>query len=223
MRAGVATVEVEGERLVLFPERLAWWERRSTLLVADAHWGKGAAFRAAGIPVPQGTTQGGLARLDSVLERTGATRVVFLGDYLHAKEGRAPGTLRALADWRERHPSLELTLVRGNHDRHAGDPPEEVGVGCVDAPLVDPPFVLAHFPDPHPAGYVLAGHVHPAVRLVGRGRQRERLPCFWVRPGVAVFPSFGDFTGAADVHPDPGAHVFVIAEDRVVELPPLSS
>ena len=218
MTAGVATIELEGERLVLFPERLAWWEHRATLLVADPHWGKGAAFRAAGIPVPQGTTLGGLARLDSVLERTGATRVVFLGDYLHAKEGRAPGTLRALSQWRDRHPALELTLVRGNHDRHAGDPPDGLGVGCVDAPLADPPFLLAHFPDPRPPGYVLAGHVHPAVRLVGRGRQRERLPCFWVRPGVAVFPSFGDFTGAADVQPDPGDRVFVIADDRVVEL-----
>ena len=218
MRAGVATVQVEGERLVLFPERLAWWERRSTLLVADPHWGKGAAFRAAGIPVPQGTTRGGLERLDSVLERTGATRVVFLGDYLHAKEGRAPGTLRVLAEWRERHPSLDLVLVRGNHDRRAGDPPEGLGVGCFDAPLPDPPFLLAHFPDPSPAGYVLAGHVHPAVRLVGRGRQRERLPCFWVRPRVAVLPSFGDFTGAADVQPEPGDRVFVIAQDRVVEL-----
>ena len=218
MKAGVATIELEGERLVLFPERLAWWERRATLLVADPHWGKGAAFRAAGIPVPQGTTLGGLARLDSVLERTGATRVVFLGDYLHAKEGRAPGTLRALAEWRDRHPALELTLVRGNHDRHAGDPPEGLGVGCVDAPLPDPPFLLAHFPDPRPPGYVLAGHVHPAVRLVGRGRQRERLPCFWIRAGAAVLPSFGDFTGAADVQPEPGDRVFVIAEDRVVEL-----
>ncbi len=36
MKSGVATVEVAGERLVLFPERLAWWVRRATLLVAVA-------------------------------------------------------------------------------------------------------------------------------------------------------------------------------------------
>jgi uncharacterized protein len=218
MRAGVAAVEVAGERLVLFPERLAWWERRGTLLVADPHWGKGAAFRAGGIPVPRGTTRGSLDRLDSVLERTDAGRVVFLGDFLHAREGRAPGTLQALSDWRRHHPRLELLLVRGNHDRHAGDPPGELEIDCADAPYADPPFVLAHYPDPNPAGHVLAGHLHPAVRLVGRGRQRERLPCFWLRPDVAILPSFGDFTGAADVQPDPADRVFVVAEDRVVEL-----
>lgn len=218
MRAGVVTVELEGERLVLLPERLAWWEARATLLVADAHWGKGATFRASGIPVPHGTTLGGLARLDSALERTGARRVVFLGDYLHARRGRAPGTLQALAGWRERHAALELLLVRGNHDRHAGDPPAAARVECVDAPFADPPFVLSHLPEPNPAGYVLAGHLHPAVRLVGRGRQREQLPCFWLRPEVGVLPSFGDFTGSLVVHPAPGDRVFVVAEDRVIEM-----
>src|SRR5688500_7489691 len=93
-------VEVEGERLHLMPERAIWWERRGTLLVADPHWGKAATFRAGGIPVPSGTTLEGLARLDAALERTGASRLVFLGDYLHAREGRAPGTLQLLAEWR---------------------------------------------------------------------------------------------------------------------------
>jgi hypothetical protein len=80
------------------------------------------------------------------------------------------------------------------------------------------PFVLAHHPDPSEAGYVLAGHVHPAVRLVGKGRQRERLPCFWFGAEVGVFPAFGDFTGAAVVQPAAGDRVFVLASDRVMEI-----
>ena len=218
MRAGVATVEVEGERLVLFPERLAWWERRATLLVADAHWGKGAAFRAAGIPVPQGTTLGGLARLDSVLERTGATRVVFLGDYLHAKEGRAPGTLRALAHWRDRRPSLELTLVRGNHDRHAGDPARALGFDVVEAPARLGPFTLLHHPRSSAGAFTLAGHLHPAVRLRGPGRSRERLPCFVVTDDLAILPAFGAFTGNATIEPSPDIDIYAIAGDEVIRI-----
>ena len=45
--------EVAGERLVLLPEMAAYWERAGTLLVADPHFGKAAAFRAAGIPEPR--------------------------------------------------------------------------------------------------------------------------------------------------------------------------
>lgn len=216
---GHAYIQVQGERLVLLPERAVFWECASTLLVADAHWGKAATFRASGIPVPRGTTLGGLARLDAVLGRTAARRIVFLGDYLHARRGRSPSTLRALAEWRARNLDVELVLVRGNHDRHAGDPPLELGLRCVDPPLIEPPFALAHFPDPEPGGYVLAGHLHPGVHLVGRGRQRERLPCFWFGPGGAVLPAFGDFTGLAAVTPESGDRVFVVAGEEVIEIP----
>ncbi len=214
--AGDARVEVRGESLLLLPERAVLWERAATLLVADPHWGKAAAFRAAGIPVPGGTTAEGLARLDALLQRTGARRIVFLGDYLHAREGRAPATLHALAAWRERNRAVQLALVRGNHDRGAGDPPPELGLACIDPPLVEPPFALAHFPAPLPEGYVLGGHLHPGVRLEGVGRQRERLPCFWLRSDSAVLPAFGSFTGLADVSPTSGDRVFVLAGDRVV-------
>jgi DNA ligase-associated metallophosphoesterase len=212
------SVQVAGERLILLPERAALWEARDTLIVADAHWGKAATFRAEGIPVPRGTTADGLARLDAVLSRHRVRRIVFLGDYQHARQGRSPDTLAALEQWSLRHPGIEQVLIRGNHDRHAGDPPPELGVRCVDPPLMELPFVLAHHPDPSEAGYVLAGHVHPAVRLVGKGRQRERLPCFWFGAEVGVLPAFGDFTGAAVVQPAAGDRVFVLASDRVMEI-----
>ena len=210
--------EVAGEPLTLMPERVAFWQRRETLLVADPHWGKAATFRASAIPVPRGTTAEGLARLDRAIHRTGARRVVFLGDYLHARDGRAPDTLRSLAHWRTANRDLDVILVRGNHDHHAGDPPVEAGIRCVDAPLTEPPFVLAHHPARSDEGYTLAGHLHPGAQLVGRGRMRERLPCFWLGKSCGVLPAFGDFTGLADVSADPGDRVFVVAGGEVVEV-----
>lgn len=211
-------VEVAGERLVLLPERALYRESLATLLIADPHWGKAAAFRAGGIPVPRGTTTKGVERLERALLRTGARRLVVLGDFLHAREGRAPETLRALLEWRERHPSLELVVIRGNHDRGAGDPPKSLGARCVDEPVVELPFALAHHPGTVEGAYTLSGHLHPGVRLVGRGRQRERLPCFWFGSRGAVLPAFGDFTGLADVTPTRGDRVFVIAGGSVVEV-----
>ena len=70
-------VEIAGEVLVLMPERVAAWPGRATLLVADAHFGKAASFRAAGIPVPRGTTGDDLASLDTALARAEVRRVVF--------------------------------------------------------------------------------------------------------------------------------------------------
>jgi DNA ligase-associated metallophosphoesterase len=215
---GELELELAGEPVVLLPERALWWPRRSALLVADPHWGKAAAFRAGAIPVPRGTTFDGLQRLDQAVLRSGAKRVIFLGDFLHSHEGRAAETLRELMLWRDRHSALSLVLVRGNHDLRAGDPPAELGIECLNAPLFEPPFVLSHFPRPASQGYVLAGHLHPAIRLVGPGRQRERLPCFWLTPELGVLPAFGAFTGSADISPAPGDRVFAATEHAVLEI-----
>ena len=213
-----AMAELADERVVLLPERAAYWERERTLLVADPHFGKAATFRAAGIPVPRGTTTGSLARLDTALARTGAERIVFLGDFLHAREGREAETTRVVAEWRRRHARLDMLLVRGNHDRSAGDPGPEVDIRCVDAPVREPPFVFAHKPTVSDAGYVLAGHVHPAARLTGTGRESVRLPCFWARPSMTVLPAFGEFTGVAEIAPEPGDRVWVIADGAVIRV-----
>jgi DNA ligase-associated metallophosphoesterase len=211
-------VTLRGETLLLCPERAAYLPAAATLLVADAHFGKAASFRARGVPVPEATTQSTLAMLDALLARHAARRVVFLGDFLHAREARAPRTLEALADWRARHSALELTLVEGNHDRKAGAPPDSLGIEVVTEPRLDGPFAFCHHPAPLMDHYVLAGHLHPAYRLAGR-RDAVRLPCFWFGPGVGVLPAFGDFTGGHAIEPAAGDRVFLVAEDRVLPLP----
>jgi DNA ligase-associated metallophosphoesterase len=210
-------IEVAGESLELLPDRAVFWRRASMLLVADAHWGKAAAFRAAGVPAPHGTTHHGLERLTALCQSAAVRRIVFLGDFLHAATGRAPQTMQALSEWRSAHETLDVVIVRGNHDRGAGDPP---GFSCVDGPLLEPPFVLQHHPRDHRDGYVLAGHLHPAVQLVGPGRQHERLPCFWFQERQAVLPAFGPFTGLATVTPCPTDRVYVIAGDTVHPVSP---
>lgn len=211
-------MELCGERLVLLGARAAYRPSSGTLLVADPHFGKAAAFRAHGLPVPGGTTEATLARLAALLSETGARRLVFLGDFLHARAGRAPRTLDTLAAWREARPHLPILLVRGNHDRHAGDPPAALGIDCVDGPLPEPPFAYAHHPEPAPACYVLAGHLHPSVSLRGAGRQRQRLPCFHFGARVGILPAFGEFTGTADVVPTAGDRVYAVADGEVLRV-----
>ncbi|WP_374664955.1 ligase-associated DNA damage response endonuclease PdeM [Ramlibacter sp.] len=193
-----------------------------TVLVADAHFGKAVSFRRLGVPVPRGTTLDTVSRLDAVLAATGARRVVFLGDFLHSARSHATGTQAALATWRAGHRDLALTLVRGNHDDRAGDPPAALGIEVVDEPLPLGPFALCHHPAPVEGAYVLAGHWHPCVHLMGRGHERLRLPCFWLREGavaVGVLPAFGAFTGMHPIDRRPGDRVYAIAGDQVRAVP----
>ena len=218
-----AVVDIAGERIRLLAERAAYWERTRTLLIADPHFGKAAAFRAAGVPVPRGTTTGSLSRLDAALSRTGAARIVFLGDFLHAREGREPETTRVVGEWRRRNGSIDMLLLRGNHDKRAGDPGPEIEIRCVDPPLAEPPFVFTHKPAVSDDGYVLCGHVHPAARLTGPGRETVRLPCFWARPRTMVLPAFGEFTGVAEIEVQLGDRVWVIADGVVVNVSAVQS
>lgn len=211
------TVPVAGQPVVLLPERAAFLPESSTLLVADAHFGKAQAFRRQGVPVPAGTTERNLTLLSKLLTRTCASTLVFLGDLLHARQAHSPALAQAFATWRAQHAPVAMTLVRGNHDDRAGDPPGHWGIEVVDEPLAAGPFALCHHPQPVAGGYVLAGHLHPAA-WIGRGPDRLRLPCFHFGAHVGVLPAFGSFTGMHPVRPQPGERVFVVADDVVRAL-----
>jgi DNA ligase-associated metallophosphoesterase len=215
---GLATA-LAGEAVELHAERALFWRRERTLFVADVHLGKAAAFRAGGVALPRGTTSSDLARLASLVARTGAQRLVVLGDFIHAADARVDAIDSAFRGWRETHRSLHVTIVRGNHDLRAGDPPPDWNVQVVDAPHPLAPFLACHEPDVPRTGYALCGHVHPGVLLAGRAGDSVRLPCFVIGRRHALLPAFGAFTGLALVRPREDERIVAIASSRLFELP----
>lgn len=207
-----------GETLQLHAERAVLWERRATLIITDPHFGKAATLRHAGIPVPPGTTSTDLQRIDRLLARTGATRLLILGDFFHAPAGRADATMRAVGQWRDRRRGIDVVLVPGNHDRSAGPPPQEWGVRCVEGTLDEPPLRFCHHPCRADDAYVMSGHVHPAVLLEDNDGTSVRLPCFHFAERQALLPAFGRFTGAKRITPRQGDRVFVTTGDDVFEV-----
>ena len=222
-------IRVAGADVVLHPSGAALLAAEQTLLVADAHFGKAVSFRQLGVPVPSGTTTETLDELAAVLAATRAKRLVFLGDFLHSRRSHAAGTLAALRRWRADHAALEVTLVRGNHDDRAGDPPSDLDIAVVDEPLALGPFALCHHPRPVDGRYVMAGHWHPCISVSGRAFERLRLPCFWFgddsgalpQQAVGVLPAFGSFTGMHRIEPRAGDRIFPVAGDVVRAIPAL--
>lgn len=203
-----------GESVLLLPEKALFWPAHGMLVVADIHFGKAASFRALGVPVPRGTTTENLEALDALVARHGAHQVMFLGDFLHARAAHATATQQVLQAWRSRHRGLALTLVRGNHDRHAGDPAAALGIELVDEPHTVGPFSFCHHPDLPTPGYALAGHVHPVYVLATRF-DALRLPCFVAGPSRMILPSFGAFTGGHPVRPGPEDAIYVSSGEAV--------
>ena len=213
------STHIAGECVELLASRALYWPSAGTLFVADVHLGKSAAFRAGGVPVPRGATAADLQRLSALIVDTAAKRLVVLGDFLHAAAGRVAALDDAFVAWRTRHRALEITLVRGNHDAHAGDPPAAWDIDVVPEPHPLAPFLACHRPCEPSSGFALCGHVHPGVWITGGARESARVPCFVLGRRSALLPAFGSFTGMATVTPGPGERVVVIAGERLFRLP----
>jgi len=209
-------ITLHGQQLILHPQRAVIWPARKTLLIADPHFGKDDVFRRAGIALPRGPVIADLQRLTALIESEAPERLVVLGDFVHAATRAGDSFLHAFQVWRRAHAQLNVEVIAGNHDRReATDKWQGLALWHAHA-LIEPPFVLAHEPEAHAEGYVIAGHIHPAVRLPARGV--GRVAVFWQREQALVLPSFGSFTGAALVRPLPEDKIYAVGPERIVPL-----
>lgn len=204
------------EPVALDADRALFWPARRTLLVADVHFGKAQVLREGGIPLPRGSTSADLARLDALIARHAARRLLVLGDLVHGRSAPDAAWVERVAAWRAGRTGLECIVVRGNHDRHFD--PARLGFDVADAVLHEGPFVFTHEPAADPRGYVLAGHLHPGVVLRERHAPRARLPAFWFGTTVGVLPAFGRLTGLMPAQPGTADRVFAIAAGEVVPI-----
>ena len=207
-----------GQDLILDPNRALFWKQEKMLIVADPHFGKAQIFRELGVPVPSGTTSCDLDRLTHLILIFNPDKLLFLGDLTHDKIDRPTDFNRLTDRWRNRHTNLKLLLASGNHDRRSGAPPAPFCFDHVAEKIRMAPFCFAHKPQNVGEKYTIAGHLHPAVRMKGKGRLKETLPCFYFGIQFAILPAFGSFTGNYAIRPRPDDRVFVVAGDEVVEV-----
>lgn len=213
------SVELAGTQVLALAEKAIYWPEKQILLVADTHFGKAAAYRALGQPVPQGTTELNLKRLNALLARYPVNTLIFLGDFLHAPQSHAPDTLKAIKAWRDSHTDKAIILIRGNHDLRAGDPPADLALTIVDEPLVMFPFAFRHTPASMAGHHVIAGHIHPSFLLSGNAKQKLRLPCFYLTDTMTILPAFGEFTGTYPMKMKPSSRVLIVDGMNIWQVP----
>lgn len=220
---GCVTIEAGGEQLLLCPQRAAWWAAARVLFIADVHLAKDDRFRRAGVPVPAATLLHDLDQLGALVRTFAPDTLVVLGDLLHARPVAGDHALDALAAWRREHAQLEVQVIRGNHDAHAGPPPEALGFTVCEEACVMGPFELRHHPRPQTETttqenvdhFALAGHVHPGVSVTWARHHGARFPCFHLTERQLVLPAFGAFTGLSVVS---GGRRYAIADGRVMDV-----
>jgi DNA ligase-associated metallophosphoesterase len=209
-------VEISGEVFELLFQKALYWPRFNTLMLADLHLGKINHFRKSGIPLPSKANDRNIELLVDLVHLVRPERILCLGDLFHSyynPEWEVFGEL--VKHFRE----VSFELVLGNHDIMSDLQYQRKGIRVHERLLIDN-FVLTHHPleEVETGYYNLAGHIHPGVSLYGRGKQSVTLPCFHFGRHQALLPAFGVFTGLAKIRPVKDDKVFVILEDKILEV-----
>jgi uncharacterized protein len=188
-----ASTKLGGLDLVFDLSGALWLPGHATLVVADLHLEKGSSFARKGSLLPPYDTATTLALLADNLRRYRPSRVIALGDSFHDRhaaqrlslpDAHLLATMVASCDW---------VWITGNHDPLA---PEGLGGRCLPQ-IVIGDITLRHEPQRGADGEI-AGHLHPAAKVRGRGRAIRRR-CFALSEERLILPAMGAYAGGLNL------------------------
>ena len=203
------------------PDRSLYWEEENCLVVSDLHLGKTGHFRKSGIAVPQSMYKADLQRLMAQLYFYKCDRLVIVGDLTHSDLN---SELDLFLKWRNDFSSLQIDLVKGNHDILDKDWYKDANIHVHELQLAIHDFLFIHDlkalkkTDHASYQYTFTGHVHPGVLVKGGAKQSLRFPCFYFAKDHCVLPAFSRFTGTYTVEPLKDETVYAIVENKLMQL-----
>lgn len=205
-------LDVNGTAVTCDRAGVLWLPDSGVLVVSDLHLEKGAAFARRGMLLPPYDTAATLARLSEVVARYNPRLVISLGDSFHDRSGsrHLPDCYRD--DLKALQQGREWTWIEGNHDPVR---PEDLsGAWCSELHVET--LVFRHEPKHGAADGEIAGHLHPAARVVRRGKGVRR-PCFASDGKRLLMPAFGSTTGGLDLR-HPAMRGLFVQSDLIAHL-----
>lgn len=207
------TISIQGQSFILHPHGGVFWKEKSLLLISDVHLGKVGHFRKFGAAVPRKVVHKNFILLDELVGHFQPFHICFLGDLFHSSLNKEWDLFE---NWVEKT-AAKVTLIAGNHDIIAPEKFQDLGIEIFETLQLDD-FLLTHHPTERNGLFNFCGHIHPAVRLRGFGRQRLKLPCFFKTNHQLILPAFGEFTGNHTLTPKKDDEIFVIVEGKVLKI-----
>lgn len=208
------TTVIVGETLQLLSDKAVYLPEHEMLIVSDLHFGKIEHFRKNGIGLPASAARKDIDKLERLIRSVNAKDIVFLGDLFHSDLNNA---WQAFKKMLQLFQDRTFHLILGNHDILD----ESMYTGMkLSYQMEIKDLILTHEPiDVVQDGkYNLCGHIHPGVKLSGKGKQSIRIPCFYFGAHTGILPSFGTFTGTHVIKPVEGDKVFVVKDDIVLQV-----
>jgi uncharacterized protein len=187
-------IHIRNTTLIAHHSGALYWPEENILIVADMHLEKGSSFAAKGQMLPPYDSAATLEKLRNVIAHYQPQRLIALGDSFHdiqAITRMAPANREALTTLAS---SVETIWITGNHDPEIPNlmPGERLATLTIEA------LTFRHEPRPAPQPGEIAGHLHPAAKVVTeRGRLRRR--CFVSDSNRLLMPAFGTYAGGLNL------------------------
>jgi len=206
-------IQIQENSFTMHPYGVLFWKEKSMLIISDVHLGKVSHFRKYGAAVPQKAVQKNFDLMTEVITYFNPKTICFLGDLFHSSVNNE---WKLFEKWVLKT-SVTMLLVEGNHDIISPLSYEKIGVHVISE-IIEDRFLLTHHPEEREGFFNFSGHIHPAVRLHGKGRQTLRLSCFYKSENQMILPAFGEFTGTHILKPNKKNEVFAITKEAVFQV-----
>ena len=205
------TKKINGQTFIFDFRKLVYWKEKSSLILSDVHIGKITHFRKNGISLPSFPALNNLNTLKSAIQDYNPKEVIFLGDLFHSEYN---------SEWEEwltffKSLKLSFTLVIGNHDSIKF---KLKGLKIFKYMLRENLY-FSHYPIDNLENFNFCGHIHPSFIVKGIGKQKIKLPCFYLSKTHLIFPSFGEFTGTHNMKlQNIEDEIFLLSKERIFKL-----
>jgi uncharacterized protein len=199
--SGVEMLEVH-PGMFISGHKALWLPAEGLAAVADLHLGYTASLGRRGAYLPGRREASARDALLALVGELALQRLLLLGDLKHSTRGADAGEVAALQEVLGALAGrVELTLVRGNHDRGLERLVELAVVDQVEAGG----WTFAHGDRLVAGERVVVGHEHPAFHARDALGAGFRAPCFLVGEHSIVLPAFSPDAAGTDVgKPPPG-------------------
>ncbi len=212
-----SVIDFGGELFTATTDGVLFHSASGNLIVSDCHFGKTTHFRKNALPIPEQAMKKDFLRLETIINRLNPNKIIFLGDLFHSYENREWDLLSEFLYTRIKR---ALTLVRGNHDILHKQAYEQAGMELVHEFILGKiHFVHEKAEDEPQNKFIVSGHIHPGYRLMGIGRQKMLLPCFYFGKNHAIMPAFGSLTGLYAIEKQQKTDkVYCFTTDKIFEV-----
>tara|TARA_R110000868_G_scaffold106278_1_gene291547 strand:+ start:2772 stop:3431 length:660 start_codon:yes stop_codon:yes gene_type:complete len=208
------TITIKNQTFTLHSTGAIFWLEKATLIISDVHLGKVSHFRKYGAAVPQKVIQKNFELLEEVLHFFKPKSILFLGDLFHSSINNE---WNLFEKWITTIKKINIILVAGNHDIISPLKYEELKIKILPELIIEN-FLFTHHPEIRIDFYNFSGHIHPAIKLKGLGKQSLQLPCFFKKEFQMILPAFGEFTGIYTLVPKINDEIYAISKKDIFKI-----